>query len=269
MDIIIVTWNNADYLDCILCSLQANSSKVHDVFVHLNGCEDHSRDVLKKYPGVTYTQSKENEGLCVGTNTAAEAAKHRSNDRMLLIDDDMYFLPGWDIGIDHQIGYFNKHYKIPERDILINPVMIEPTGNHNLVIAPFDFGRRPDSLSETNLITFSNMCRISNRIPIRYSDLGPFCIDKKLFFEIGGYSEEFSPAIGSDNDLTKKAWDAGCQTIVSCPQSLVYHMQCSSTSRLKDYHIHAQSRDQKFKKMFGITVVEFHKEQLKRGTIWP
>jgi glycosyltransferase involved in cell wall biosynthesis len=262
IDIIICTWRNPTYLRCLLESLYKNSSNYTTFIpiVFVNEEDPYTIRTLQEYE-IQYYASKTNLGLCTGANIAAAAG---NSPYILLLDDDMYFMPNWDSKLQ---AFTSKHFT---DDFMVCPAMIEPTGTNPLAFAPANFGRSPESFKEQDLLHFDADVidpKAHEYVPM-YTDLGPFFLTRGMWEKIGGYSEEFNPGIGSDNDIGKKVWDTGFHDIVSVFTSRVYHFQCTSSSRLSDYSLHKENRDKQFPNMYGMSVRDFHKEQLKRGQPW-
>jgi hypothetical protein len=89
-----------------------------------------------------------------------------------------------------------------------------------------------------------------------------------MWESIGGYSEEFSPGIGSEIDIAKKAWDYGVRNFVGVSTSLVYHFMRGSTSKLENYKQHTRNRESQFQKLYGMSVPEFRDDILGKNKPW-
>ena len=63
------------------------------------------------------TYSKINEGVCVSYNKAASLAKH---EHIVLMQDDMYFCPDWDVVFSEKIR------QIKEENFFLSGTMIQP-----------------------------------------------------------------------------------------------------------------------------------------------
>jgi GT2 family glycosyltransferase len=87
MSIVLVCWNNKDYLDQCLQSLYAGSLKSsYDVIVVDNGSKDGSQQMLReKYPQVKRIQNDSNVGLGRASNQGIEATQGRF---VLLLNND-------------------------------------------------------------------------------------------------------------------------------------------------------------------------------------
>lgn len=91
--ILLPSWNNLDYLKACIASILSHSDFEHQIIVHVNDGADGTLDWVKEQPGIDYTHSKENIGVCYALNAAARLAY---TDYILYINDDMYVCPQWD-----------------------------------------------------------------------------------------------------------------------------------------------------------------------------
>ena len=90
--ILIPTWNNLEYLQFCLRSIQKNSRFPHQVILHVNEGADGTRDWAER-ERLDYSCSKENVGICFAMNAAASLAR---TEYLVYINDDMYVAPDWD-----------------------------------------------------------------------------------------------------------------------------------------------------------------------------
>jgi GT2 family glycosyltransferase len=246
--ILIPTWNNLPYLKLCVESINKNSRFSHQIIIHVNEGSDGTLDWVR-LQGLEYTFSDENVGVCVALNSAARLAK---TDYIVFFNDDMYALPNWDQSL---IDSFNK---IPHQKWFLSATMIEPkkTGNR-CALAPFDFGDTVENFEENLLL--SNF----DKIPFQDwsgSTWPPNIVPKKLWDAVGGYSEEFSPGMGSDPDFSMKLWQLGVRHFQGVSESRVYHFQCKSTGKVKKNPGHLQ-----FLNKWNVTSGTFSKYYLRRG----
>ena len=192
--IIIPTFNNLEYLKICLNSLKKNSNYNHEIIVHINEGKDGTIDFLKK-KNYKFTYSKINMGVCFAFN---EAVRKSSKDYIVLGHDDMYFCPDWDKFFLEELD------KIKDKFFFISGTMVQPFESYiNL-----DCGKNYSEFNEDKLL---------KELPkIHYKDFQgthwqPSLISKKVWDEVGGFSEEFSPGLGSDPDFNFKLWNKGCR----------------------------------------------------------
>lgn len=250
--IIIPTWDNLDYLKTCIRSIQKHSDFNHEIIVHINGGND--KEMVKAYledEKITYTITEENEGVCVGVNTAY---KKTTKDLILYSNDDMYFLPHWDTELMNMV----KKREIPECS-MISSSMIEPTGNNVCCIAPRDYGTDLNSFQEEKLLKDAPKLSTFDKQSTTWP---PTLWSRKYFEKIGGFDERYSPGMGSDPDLAKKMYDIGCRHFVIAGKSLVYHFQTKSTGRVK-----RNDGDKDFERIHGMTIHYFVTHVLCRKKI--
>ena len=214
--IIIPTYNNLEYLKITLESISKNSKYKHDVIVHVNEGTDGSLDYIKNKK-FDFTYSLRNLGLCTGVNTAAKKSK---TDYILYSHDDMYFCPGWDTCLENEIRKLNtdKFY--------LSASMIEKNSGH----IQFDAGDNFSNFDENKLLNnFENLSHFN----FQGSHWAPHLIHKKIWNEIGGFSEEFNPGMGSDPDLNMKLWQNGVRIFKGLSNFKVYHFGSISLRKKK------------------------------------
>lgn len=265
-DIIIVSWQNVVYLKKAIGSLRMHSKNIHNIIIYFNGTteEEAERIVTHEIPSshkwgpILYLSNPVNIGLCDAANNASLLG---TSDFIYLMDDDMYVLPNW----DRELHNFRMAYGF-EDDTYLCSVMVEPnsTSSHSI---EGDYGHHPQRFREVALLHDFEDGLFKDVIKPIVNTYMPVLFSRKMWEQIGGYSIEFSPGIGSDDDLAKKAWDFGCHNPVGVPDSLVYHFQSATTARITNYAEHAINRDKVFKELYGMTLNEFHKE-IKRGKPW-
>jgi GT2 family glycosyltransferase len=87
VSIVLVCWNNKDYLDpCLQSLLDSNLKCTYDVIVVDNGSIDGSQDMLRqKYPDVMLIQNPDNLGLGKASNQGIEATRGKY---VLLLNND-------------------------------------------------------------------------------------------------------------------------------------------------------------------------------------
>ena len=243
--IIIPTFNNLEYLKLCIKSLLKNSNYKHELIFHVNEGTDGSIEYLK---GLNYkhTYSKNNTGVCVAFN---EAAKLATKKFIVLGHDDMYFCPGWDT------TFVNEISKYPEgKDYFISGTMVQPFASY----LEFDCGKSYQDFDEQKLL------RGINNIPFddfQGTHWQPSLIPKKTWDKAGGFSEEFSPGLGSDPDFNMKLWNMGVRLFKGLGKSRVYHFS-SISLRKRAWNNGAKT----FLLKWGITIKFFKKYYLRSDT---
>ena len=173
------------------------------------------------------------------------------------MDDDMYVMPHWDLQLQDFTQHFNK-----DTTFICSTMIERQGGTHS---RRGHFGDHPDTFDEAALLK-SETNHTYQGYAHSISTHQPALISRVLWEKVKGYSPEFAPAIGTDDDLAFKCWAAGCSDQVGVANSLVYHFQSTSTRRI-DLVAGRENRDTIFKEKYGMTIPEFHKK-IGRGEQW-
>ena len=245
--ILIPSYNNFKYLKLCLESINKNSTKNHEIIVHVNEGSDGTLKYVKDNK-INYTFSNKNIGLCSAINLSA---KKSSKKYILYAHDDMYFCPNWD-------ECLLKEIKIIGHDnFYLSGTMIEPNSGHIV----HDFGTDLNSFKEKELL-------------LRYKDINfydhqgthfaPHLVSKRMWDVVGGFSEEFNPGIASDPDFNMKLWREGVRIFKGLNDFKVYHFSSLTTRKKKNF---IQNRgDKTFLKKWGFSTKFFKKYYLKSKT---
>ncbi len=240
--IIVPTFNNLDYLKLCLNSIKKNSSYDHEIIIHINEGKDGTKDYLDK-TNFVFTYSKTNAGVCVAFN---EAVKKASKKYIVLAHDDMYFCPNWDK------VFLSELKKIPENsDFFLSGTMVQPFESYiNLNCGD-------------NINNFDEQKLLSELPKIKFNDFQgthwqPSLIPLKTWNKVAGFSEEFSPGLGSDPDFNMKLWNVGVRLFKGLGECRVYHFS-SLSLRKKAWNNGAKT----FLLKWGISIKFFKKYYLK------
>ncbi len=245
--IIIPTFNNLDYLKLCLDSIKKNSTLNHEILIHVNEGYDGTLDYLNSN-NYKYTHSTKNAGVCIAFN---EAVKKSTKKFIVLAHDDMYFCPEWDINFKKELD------KLPENsDFFLSGTMVQPFESYiNL-----NCGTTIENFNEKKLL---------EKLPeIKFNDFQgthwqPSLIPVKTWNKVGGFSEEFSPGLGSDPDFNMKLWNIGVRLFKGLGNCRVYHFS-SMSLRKKTWNNGAKT----FLLKWGISIKFFKKHYLKSDNIF-
>ena len=244
ISILIPTFNNLEYLKLCLKSLEQNSSKNHEVILHINDGSDGTLDFVKS-KDLKFTYSEKNLGLCTSINSAAKLTKSKY---ILYSHDDMYFCPMWDKVLLDEVN------KIGHDNFYLSGTMIEPFTGH----ITFNCGTNIKSFNEKKFLeNYKNV----NFYDHQGSHFAPHLISKRIWDLVGGFSEEFNPGIGSDPDFNMKLWKNGIRVFKGINDFKVYHFSSITTRKKPD--LIQNKGDQIFLKKWGITTKFFKKHYLK------
>ena len=245
--ILIPSWNNKAFLQLCVESIKAYTVVEAQIIVHVNEGIDGTLEWVKQQ-GLDYTHTEINAGVCVALNMASKLARF---DYIVFMNDDMFVLPGWDTTLANEIA------KLKTDCFMLSGTMIEPYDTGNKCVMVGDYGRTVEGFKKEQLL---KDYVLFNKADWSGSTWPPSVVHKKWWIEVGGYSEEFSPGMGSDDDFAMKMWAAGCRTFKGVGISRVYHFISKSTGRI----IKNDGRKQFFNK-WGLKQSTFHKYYLKRG----
>ena len=245
--IIIPTFNNLDYLRLCLMSIRKNSKYNHEIIIHINEGIDGTLEFLKSQNYKT-TFSKKNSGVCVAFN---EAVKKATKEYIILAHDDMYFCPKWDVVFENELKKLPKNY-----DFFLSGTMVQPFESYiNL-----NCGTTIENFNEKKLL---------EKLPgIKFNDFQgthwqPSLIPVKTWNKVGGFSEEFSPGLGSDPDFNMKLWNIGVRLFKGLGNCRVYHFS-SMSLRKKAWNNGAKT----FLLKWGISIKFFKKHYLKSDQVF-
>lgn len=246
--ILIPSWNNLPMLKVCINSILKNSHSKHQLIIHINEGSDGTKAWVEEN-GYDYSYSKNNVGVCYAFNSAASLA---DSDYLLLIDDDNYVLPDWDLHLWDEI------LKVGHPYFSISSTKIEPRKSFNpCVIAPHNFGSSPKDFDETALL--------NNYHKLEWHDWNgsswyPLVVHRKIWDMVGGMSIEFSPGMYSDPDFMMKLWHAGVRYFKGVERSLSYHFISASVRRIKKNNGRKQ-----FLKKWGVSNSVFREQYLRMG----
>lgn len=177
------------------------------------------------FPEITILRHKKNQGFAAACNTGARASKHPF---LCILNTDVVVTP-------HFLEPLFAHFE-DENAFAVSPkIIILEQNNFNEAITSA-------KLKGSNLIfqTASNQS-IDHPLEIFYACGAACLIDKRKFFELGGFDEIFSPFYLEDSDLSYRAWKHGYKVIYE-PKSLVYHHHSKTIRNIyKEFHIQAIS----------------------------
>ena len=243
--IIIPTFNNLEYLKICLNSIQNNSTYEHEVIIHINEGIDGTFDYVKKNK-YKYTYSKINMGVCVAFN---EAVKLSNNKYVVLAHDDMYFCPNWDATFSLELS------KMPQdSDFFLSGTMIQPFKSYLYL----DCGKSYLDFDEKKLLEEFDKLSFYD---FQGSHWQPSLIPRATWDKVNGFSEEFSPGLGSDPDFNMKLWNIGVRIFKGLGKCRVYHFS-SVSLRKKTWNDGSKI----FLKKWGISIKFFKKHYLKTNT---
>ena len=245
--IIIPSWNNLPFLQLCIASIRKHSAYAHQIIVHVNEGSDGTLAWVEAQ-GLAHTVSTENCGVCYAVNQAAMLAKENY---IVFMNDDMFCCPGWDSALLQAVN------QLDTTCFFLSGTMIEPIGEETGTTIVRNFGQEVDTFDEQKLLDALPTLRKFDW----HGASQPTLMHRDWWFKVGGFSIEFSPGMGSDNDLCMKMWFSGCRVFRVVGASLVYHFSHRSTLRIKKNNSRLQ-----FMKKWGISTSMFNRYYLRNNT---
>jgi len=240
--IIIPTFNNLEYLKICINSIKKNSKFDHEVIFYINEGKDGTLDFVKKN-NFKYIYSEINQGVCVAFNKSVKIATHKY---VVLGHDDMYFCPGWD-----NIFYNELNKLSTNEDFFLSGTMVQPFESYiNL-----DCGKTYVDFDEDKLLRELPQIKFEN---FQGTHWQPSLIPVATWNKVNGFSEEFSPGLGSDPDFNMKLWNIGVRLFKGLSECRVYHFS-SISLRKKAWNNGAKT----FLLKWGISIKFFKKHYLR------
>lgn len=248
--ILIPTWNNLDHLKLLVKSLRENSQFPHQILIHVNEDMDGTSDWLES-EGIAFTKSFENIGICSAMNGLFALS---DRDHVIYFNDDMYACSGWDVALDRTINEYSdtRYY--------LSATMIEPVDSGNKCVTVFDAGSDVQSFQTSRLNDNLEHLKTADWNGASWP---PSLMHRDMWIEIGGFSEEFSPGLYSDPDISMKLWQAGVREFRGVGDSLVYHFMQKSTGRVK-----LNDGKKQFLDKWGVSASWFNKHVLNLGSTY-
>lgn len=260
--IIIPSVDNFDFLKLTINSIKKNSKFNHEIIasiVHEFSLPEHEKFFDNN--NIKFFLNKENKGFCTSINNALKLV---SSKYVILSDDDMFFLPDWDTILASEIK------KIPHNKFFLSSTMIQNLKEKKRIYTKFA-KRYPNHIyfnAGDTIVDFDEKKLIDAYKKLSFDDWNgthhtPCVISKELIEKVGGMSEEFNPAAGSDPDFCMKLWNENVRIFKGVSASRVYHFGSKTTRR---GNIKMNDGHKTFLKKWGFSIDFFVEYYLKRGT---
>ena len=135
--------------------------------------------------------------------------------------------------------------------------MIEPRDTGNKCVLVGNYGTGEENFQKEKLLKeFKEL----KKDDWSGSTWPPSVVQTKWWNKVGGYSEEFSPGMSSDDDFAMKMWNEGCRIYKGVGPSKVYHFISKSTGR-----VDKNDGRKQFLQKWKIKQSTFHQFYTKRG----
>lgn len=246
ISICIPSYNSLEYLKILIPSIKKNTRLPHEIIIHDNGSTDGTDSIVSQPGYLKFTFSEENLGFC-GVNRALKQARYPY---CMIVNSDMYMLPGWDFAIMSQINAF-KREKVDR--FTISSCLIEPTGN-NPEYDIFYAGHDAETFDEKKLLQFFSTTQPKKQNTIQYSH--PILIPKFMLEEVNYLDEAYFPGWNVDNDLPRSLYERGCRNFIMLGNSRVFHFSSKTFQKLPK-ELNKQDGQKIFFDKWGETTEQF------------
>lgn len=189
LSVIIPSYRNPKYLDLCLQSLVEGQTNQNEIIVVIDGFAEENSDVVEKYPSVSFMTFEENQGMQAALNYGVWNA---SNEKILIINDDNVFPPGWDTRIEAQYH--------PNTIMTIN--QIEPTGPGMFQFPVVDCGQTLETFDMQKFIEAEK--ELSKNLVTKDGNIFPFLINKRWYMAVGGFDTFYNSPNLCDWDFFAK-----------------------------------------------------------------
>lgn len=227
--VIILNWNGKELLgECLPSVVEAvqHDGGDHELIVVDNGSTDGSVSFLKeRFPQVRVVALEKNLYFTGGNNAGAKAAK---NDILVFLNNDMRVEKDF-LGPLLEGFSGNDVFAVSSQIVLEDPErQCEETGKTRAKWRWGFIDFRHDMPTEGD---FGN-----RYVPTFWLGGGSAAVDRRKFFEIGGFDTLMNPFYVEDTDLSYQAWKRGWK-VVFCPESKVIHKHRASTGRFSQAYV--------------------------------
>ncbi len=210
VSVVVPAHNKFEVTYVCLCALRfAHNIVAFEVIVVDDGSTDQTRGIADIVSGVKVVRNERALGFVGACNAGAAAATGRY---LAFLNNDTEVTAGWlDELVDvfqnfGQVGLAGSKLLYPDGRLQEAGGIVWRSGN------PWNVGRGENS---------NDPCYNYTR-EVDYVSGAAIMLRRKLFNELGGFSEEFSPAYFEDTDLAMKVRQSG-RHVVYVPTSVVYH----------------------------------------------
>ncbi len=211
-DVVIPSYNGKELLQKHLPAIYKHTSHLHQVIIVDNGSTDGTTDFLaEKYPQVVCLHQPRNLFFTKAVNIGVRSA---TAELIVLLNNDVEVLPHY---LDHPTVYF--------QDPLVFAVTLNELGSS-----------WPEVVWQEGKFQFD---RGKDKTKARYSAWasGGSCVfRRKIWDQLGGFDEIYSPGYWEDIDLGWRAWQNGYRIIWE-PKSKIEHQHESTFRKLDPRYV--------------------------------
>jgi GT2 family glycosyltransferase/glycosyltransferase involved in cell wall biosynthesis len=219
ISIIVVTYTQtALELMCLQSIRQQVRGCSYELVISNNGFSEDNRKFLDSLQNVTVINHKENLGFVKGVN---EGVKHARGDYIFLLNDDALLTEGSLESLFRMICPWEKtKIGVVGGKICTLDNKIQDAGGilwRDGAAAEYCKGRNPE-------VGAANFVREPN-----YVSGAAFMTPRKLFNELGGFDEDYSPGYGEESDYCCRVRKAGYKVVYE-PRAKIVHYEYGSSN---------------------------------------
>ncbi len=215
ISIIVVLYNKAHLGLLCLESILQNADVSYQLIVVDNNSTDNTRELLERLHGAEIIGNEDNLGFGRACVQGAERAR---GEYLCFLNNDARLGPGslgavfTDCREDKSIGAIGGKVLLADGLLQEAGAMVWKDGS------TWGYGRGDNPA----------LPRYQFRRPVDYCSAVFLFTPRKVFNEVGGFDDRFSPAYYEDTDYCFKIWDKGLRVIYE-PQAVIHHYESGSS----------------------------------------
>ena len=212
VSVIVPVYNKFNITYNCLASLVLSHNKVsYEVIVADDCSSDSTKNIGEVFENLGVVRNESNMGFLRNCNNAVKSAK---GDYIVFLNNDTEVTSGWLDNMVSAFSTFNKVGAVGAKLIYPNGDLQEAGGIVWNNGQPWNIGNGQNELDPA-----FNYVRESD-----YLTGAALMLDKRVWEEVEGFSDEYAPAYYEDTDIAFKVRDKGYRTLF-CPHSTVIHYE--------------------------------------------
>lgn len=219
ISVVLVLYNQVELTYACLCSLVAHATADTEVVIIDNASTDGTTELLERVRGAVVVRNKQNRFFPGGCNQALE---HAHGEYLLLLNNDAQLLPG---SLQAALAVLQGDKRIGAvgaRILNLAGSLQEAGGILWSDGSTMGYGR--DDICDRPEYMFRHY--------VDYCSAAFLLTRTRLFQEMGGFDEVFSPGYYEDTDFCVRLWKSGL-TVVYEPRAAIVHFEFGSSDPLR------------------------------------